>query len=136
MTSDRGRKPAAPGKGPISFQSASGQERAGSKDSPTEKHKETRIFLPAFPTRADDLRVSTASGSERVFRKGIIDGAMLATARGTDPEAQVETPNRKMQGSNIRPTWDAEALSLAESRLGCWRFGPSHIFHIPALPAG
>src|SRR5262245_21465389 len=37
---------------------------------------------------------------------------------------------------NIRPTWDAEALSLGESRLGCWRFGPSHIFHIPALPAG
>ena|SRR5215813_9834393 len=43
-----------------------------------------------FSTRADDLRVSTASGSERGFRKGLIDGAPLATARGTDSEAQVE----------------------------------------------
>ena len=33
------------------------------------------------------FRVSTASGSERGFRKGFIDGASLATARGIDLEA-------------------------------------------------
>jgi hypothetical protein len=43
-----------------------------------------------FSTCVDDLRFSTASGSERVFRKGLIDRASLATARGTDPSAQVE----------------------------------------------
>jgi hypothetical protein len=43
-----------------------------------------------FSTRADDLRVSTASGSERGFRKGLIDGASLATARGADASARVE----------------------------------------------
>ena len=39
---------------------------------------------------ANELRVSTASGSGRGFRRGLIDGASLATARGTDPEAEVE----------------------------------------------
>jgi hypothetical protein len=39
---------------------------------------------------ADDLRFSTASGSERGFRKGFIDGSSLATARGTDPSAPVK----------------------------------------------
>jgi len=38
-------------------------------------------------TRADDLRVSTANCNERSFRKGLIDGASLATARGTDSDA-------------------------------------------------
>jgi len=33
---------------------------------------------------------STASGSELGFRKGLIDGASLATARGTESGAQVE----------------------------------------------
>jgi len=41
------------------------------------------IIAVNFDTR---LRVSAASGSERGFRKGLIDGASLATARGTDPE--------------------------------------------------
>jgi hypothetical protein len=42
-----------------------------------------------LPICAGDLRVSTASGSERGFRKGLIDGALLATARGTDPSSKV-----------------------------------------------
>jgi hypothetical protein len=49
-----------------------------------------RILTEYFSTCADDLRVSTASGSERRFRKRLIDGISLATARGTDSEAQVE----------------------------------------------
>jgi len=43
--------------------------------------------LSAF---ADDLRASTASGSERGFRKGLIDGASLDTARGAGPPVQVK----------------------------------------------
>src|SRR5262245_2930274 len=45
--------------------------------------------------RAQSVRVSTASGSERGFRKGRIDGVSLATARGTDPEAQTEISDRR-----------------------------------------
>ncbi|MBO0723959.1 MAG: hypothetical protein J2P52_00040 [Blastocatellia bacterium] len=41
-----------------------------------------------FSLCAGDLRVSTASGSERSFRKGLIDGTPLATARGADLFAQ------------------------------------------------
>ncbi|MCI0422261.1 MAG: hypothetical protein L0312_24035, partial [Acidobacteria bacterium] len=41
-------------------------------------------------TRADDLRISTASGSERGSRERPIDGATLATARGADSSGQVE----------------------------------------------
>src|SRR5215475_2373504 len=39
-----------------------------------------------FSTRADDLRVSTASGSERGSIDKSFSKASLATARGTDPE--------------------------------------------------
>jgi hypothetical protein len=41
-------------------------------------------------TRADDLRVSTASGSERGSINKSFSKDSLATARGTDLEAQVD----------------------------------------------
>ena len=49
---------------------------------------------------ADDIRVSTASGSERSFQKGLIDGTPLTTARGTDSSTQ----GRKKFFSNSKPT--------------------------------
>src|SRR5262245_36607447 len=49
------------------------------------KFRGNYVPVKKISTCADDLRVSTASGSERSFRKGLIDGATLATARGTDP---------------------------------------------------
>src|SRR5262245_60192930 len=42
-----------------------------------------------FSTCGDYLRVGAAGGSERGFRKGPIDGASLATARGADSSTRV-----------------------------------------------
>jgi hypothetical protein len=60
-----------------------------------------RHFGEKIPACADDLRVSAASGSERGSIDRPIDGASLATARGTDPAAVLNgTPLATARGAD------------------------------------